>query len=89
MERGRRQSSHIDRAMPSWRAMPINSRFETQEMELVRAQVDQRSLLLLKTQTRPTVYCGTPGGPSNVVGIIIDLVGRAAPPTPSRVTTLV
>ena len=29
-----------------------------------------------------TVYCNTPGSPSSMVGIIIDLVGCAAPPTP-------
>ena len=29
-----------------------------------------------------TVYCNTPGSPSIIVGIIIDLVGCAAPPTP-------
>ena len=68
---------------------------EMWKMKLVRAQIDHRSLFLLKTQwqqSRDVFFYHSvlqhPGSPSVIVGIIIDLVGCAAPPTPFGIIIL-
>ena len=62
---------------------------------VLQEQRSQRLRVVLKAKvlspgmsSSTTVYCSTPGSPSIIVGIIIDLLGCAAPPTPFGVIIL-